>query len=107
MRTLNLFLIFFFLFSFNSYSLPKCEGGNPLKWDNCYGVHYNSWGVYEGEWRNGKRDGKGAFWWIGGTLDGIKFKGEYKDDRKHGMGTLTFADGEKWVGEWNNGEFVE
>ena len=58
MRTLNLFLLFFFLFALNSYSLPRCEGDDFKKWDNC-------------------------------------------------KGTLTSSNGEKYVGEWKDGEFVE
>ena len=61
MRTLNLFLLFFFLFALNSYSLPECTGDYFTKWDNCYGTYILPDGAkYVGEWRNGKHNGEGA-----------------------------------------------
>ena len=82
MRTLNLFLLFFFLFALNSYSLPKCEGDDTTKWNNCEGT---------------KTHPKGA----------NTFAGEWKDGLPHGKGTETFPDGIKVEGIWKNGEFVE
>ena len=43
-----------------------------------------------------------------GTLtfpDGQKYVGEYKGDKKHGQGTHTWSDGRKYVGEFKNGNF--
>ena len=40
-----------------------------------------------------------------GTLtfaDGNKYVGEYKDNKEHGQGTYIFADGAKYVGEWKD-----
>ncbi|MAG23783.1 MAG: hypothetical protein CMM09_06920, partial [Rhodospirillaceae bacterium] len=34
--------------------------------------------------------------------DGEKYVGEWKDDKRHGHGTETFADGAKYVGEWKD-----
>ena len=82
MRTLNLFLLFFFLFALNSYSLPQCKGDDDTtKWNNCEGTFT--------------------------FPDGRKYVGEWKDGKKHGKGTLTSPDGSKYVGEWKDGEFVE
>ena len=36
--------------------------------------------------------------------NGDIYKGEIKDGKKHGQGTLTKDDGSKYVGEWKNGE---
>ena len=33
-----------------------------------------------------------------------EYKGEYKDNKRHGQGTFTFADGEKYEGEYKNGK---
>ena len=41
-----------------------------------------------------------------GTLtwaDGDTYVGEYKDNKRHGQGTYTYANGEKYVGEWKDG----
>ena len=79
MRTLNLFLLFFFLFALNSYSLPNCEGDDPTKYNNC----------------------KGTFTFP----DGEKYVGEVKDGKKHGRGTYTYANGDKYVGEFKDGNW--
>ena len=34
--------------------------------------------------------------------DGDKYDGEYKDGKRNGKGTYTFADGDKYDGEWKD-----
>ena len=54
------------------------------------GVAYDG-GIYEGEW-----DGQGTY-----TLpDGEKYVGEWKDGLKHGLGILTYSNGEMLVGDF-------
>ena len=36
---------------------------------------------------------------------GMKYVGEWRDDKYNGQGTATFASGEKYVGEWKDGKF--
>jgi len=43
--------------------------------------------VYEGEWRDGKRNGKGTNTWP----DGNKYEGDWKDDKVEGKGILYFV----------------
>ena len=43
--------------------------------------------------------GKGTFTW----LDGRKYTGEYKDDKKDGYGLFEWADGRKYKGYWLDG----
>ena len=120
--SLPIFLLFFFLFALNSYSLPECEGDNSTKWNNCEGTGLTKGGDgYKGEWKNGLPHGKGTFTWADGAKhvgefkdgkghgkgtwihpDGDKYVGEYKNNKKHGKGTYTFANGEKYVGEWKD-----
>ena len=102
MRLLNLFLLFFFLFSINSYSLPQCEGNDATKWNNCKGTYTWADGdIYVGGWKDTKFHGQGTY-----TLaDGTKYVGEWKDGKRHGQGTLTFVDGKKYVGEWKDGTY--
>ena len=57
-------------------------------------------GWYEGEYKNGKFDGKGSFTFS----DGRRYEGQFQNGEKHGKGTFTFPDGRKYVGEWENGE---
>ena len=35
---------------------------------------------------------------------GDKYEGEWKNGEFHGQGTITWSDGKKYVGEWKNGE---
>ena len=104
MRSLNLFLLFFFLFALNSYSLPKCKG-ESIYWkknhtSGCHGTWKYPWGSkYVGEWyaQGGwGRDGKGTYF----HTNGDKYVSEWRDNLKYGKGTYTFGNGDKFVGEW-------
>jgi len=57
---------------------------------------------YDGEWKNGKRDGQGTLTYP----DGSKYTGEWKINRMHGKGVKTYADDQhikEYVGDWKNG----
>ena len=53
---------------------------------------------YVGEYKDGKRNGRGTF-----TYNDGKYVGEWKDGEQHGQGTITWSDGGKYVGEWKDG----
>ena len=55
--------------------------------------------VYEGEWRNGKKHGQGTYTWA----DGARYEGEWAYGRAHGYGTYTTVSGKRYTGEWRNG----
>ncbi len=57
---------------------------------------------YKGEWKDNKRHGYGA--WL--RPDGMKYEGEWENDKPGGQGTLTYPDGRKRTGKWENGKFV-
>ena len=42
----------------------------------------NNWEVYEGDWKSGKREGKGVLKLPTGSV----YKGEFRDDKKEGKG---------------------
>ena len=88
------------------------------------GALYLPNGFYEGEFKNGKFNGKGKRLYfekgklVGefknnkahgqGTytyLDGRKYVGEYKKGKKHGRGTFTWSNGNIYVGQWKNRNF--
>ena len=46
-----------------------------------------------------KRHGKGTYTWA----DGDKYEGDWVDDKKHGKGTYTWANGANYEGNWKNG----
>ena len=67
--------------------------------DNCRGIMAYNDGTYEGFFKNNKKHGQGTM-----TLtNGDKFVGEWKDDKKHGQGTYTWKDGDKYTGQWQKG----
>lgn len=51
--------------------------------------------IYEGEYKDGKKDG------IGKLVDSTGvYEGEFKDNKKHGTGKMTYKDGGTYEGEW-------
>jgi len=55
---------------------------------------------YVGEYKDGKKHGKGRYTWFDGGI----YVGEWKDGKKHGQGTETWSSGWKYVGEWREGK---
>ena len=49
---------------------------------------------YVGEYRNNKRNGQGTYTFASGS----KYVGEHKDSKFHGQGTYIWANGNKYVG---------
>ena len=58
--------------------------------------------VYEGEYRAGKRDGRGVYMYAGGDV----YEGEYKAGKMEGRGTYRLADGTAEVGRYFAGADV-
>lgn len=52
--------------------------------------------IYEGEWMQDKKHGKGREV----MEDGCVYEGEYKDGVRHGEGKYTFEDGSVYQGYW-------
>ena len=50
--------------------------------------------------KDNKKHGQGTYSWSNGD----KYVGEWEDNKKHGQGTWTLADGTKHEGEWKNDE---
>ncbi|CAD8163462.1 unnamed protein product [Paramecium pentaurelia] len=61
-------------------------------------IQLESGAVYEGEWKNGMRDGFGKQKWPDGSI----YEGEWVEDKSSGRGKLTHADGDVYDGEWKN-----
>lgn len=55
-------------------------------------------GSYDGNYKNGKKHGKGTFIWA----DGSRYEGEWRNDMRYGIGTYTWPDGDIYTGEWEN-----
>ena len=80
---------------------------NRSTWSNCFGTitFSKSGNKYVGQFRNGKRSGHGTFTWA----DGDKYVGTFKNGKQHGRGTFTFGPsskraGDKYVGQYRNGQ---
>lgn len=52
--------------------------------------------VYKGQWKNEKRHGFGVQIWP----DGAKYEGYWKDHKASGQGKFWHADGDVYDGEW-------
>ena len=59
-------------------NLPACQGSDSSRWTNCFGVLKTIGGIYEGEFIDGKR---------------------------HGKGTETYSSGSQYFGEWKSGAY--
>ena len=74
---------------------------------------------YDGEWKNGKKNGNGTLYWTNGSIyqgqwsndmmDGIGvmvlpgkliYEGEFCENQFQGQGVLTWEDGKKYEGSW-------
>ena len=56
---------------------------------------------YEGDWRDGKRTGRGTMTWA----NGVRYEGDWHDGKAHGQGTRIDSDGDRFAGQWRNGCF--
>lgn len=55
---------------------------------------------YEGEWKNGKRDGRGVEFYADGEK---KYVGNFKNGKYDGNGSFFYKNGNKYVGKYKNG----
>ena len=55
-------------------------------------------GIYEGESKFGKKDGKGFFQWNDGEI----YFGDWKNDKREGKGKYCWNDGDVYYGDWIN-----
>ena len=56
--------------------------------------------IYEGEYENGRRNGKGTFYFSSGE----KYEGEFRDGKREGKGTFYWDDTSKWEGTFVDNE---
>ncbi len=90
--------------SYQSWALQPCPSSGYFH--NCFGtyLHFNG-DKYVGEYKNNKRHGLGSYYYYAdGVNKGDVYTGEYKDNKKHGQGTYTFSTGDKYEGEYKNGK---
>ena len=75
------------------------KGGDKLNGHHKY-VHENG-EVYEGEWKDGKKNGGGV---LISSEHGDRYEGEWKDGKQNGIGTYKDSSGKIISGNWKNGD---
>ena len=55
---------------------------------------------YEGEYRNGKMNGRGVLHYP----NGHRYEGDFVDDKRHGTGVHEWARGDVYEGQWQDGK---
>jgi len=98
--SLYIFLILFFCnLGWTESSLPECKGSNYEKWTNCQGIEeWDNGRKYVGEWKDGKRHGKG----IMTHPEGAQYIGQWKEGVPNGEGIETWPNGIKYIGKFEN-----
>ena len=56
--------------------------------------------VYKDWMRDGKMHGWGTYTWANGN----RYEGDWRDDKRTGRGTFTWADGDRYEGDWRDGK---
>ena len=85
-------------------SLPKCEGSYSVTtWTNCFGTFTYTNGDYVGAWKNGKRNGQGTYTYASGN----KYVGEFEDGKRQGQGTYYYLADNQWKGDKYVGEYKD
>lgn len=56
---------------------------------------------YFGEWKYNMRDGIGIYW---NSVEKIKYKGEFKENKPHGCGIFLYKDGSSYKGQIVDGK---
>ncbi|MGH1335834.1 MAG: caspase family protein [Aureispira sp.] len=78
----------------------NCENGWGV---NNYYIGKTYQGRYEGNFLNGKRDGKGKFAYANGAI----YDGSWKEGKPNGLGARVFKDGKIESGVWEAGRLVK
>jgi len=73
--------------------------------DDGFGTYvYDDGSIYTGEFKNGKRHGKGRMKWASGARKGEEYEGEWSGDDMHGKGRYVYSDGSVYAGEFRDGK---
>ena len=67
-----------------------------------FGKLYNDEGrlIYEGEYKNGLRNGEGTYYYA----QGLRYEGDFVNGLREGNGVFYWEDGTRWEGPFKNNE---
>ncbi|CAD8096789.1 unnamed protein product [Paramecium primaurelia] len=80
-----------------AFDYSKCQSIPGAK-SLCAYQFIEKGGIYIGQWKDHKRNGKGKHIF----LDGSIYEGSWKDDKANGYGRLIMTNGDYYIGEWKN-----
>jgi len=90
-------LLLAFIYYYANRDVYKGEYKNGKR--NGKGIlYFGNGNRYEGEWKDDKRNGEGIFYYANGN----RYDGEFKDDKINGKGIYYWADGDRYEGEWKD-----
>ncbi len=96
---MKLFAITLLFFTFYLTSYSQCIGDCK----NGFGTYTWADGdKYEGEWKEGKFQGKGKYYYSNGSI----FSGMYEKGKKHGNGVFVNPNGKDFEGVWEYGKRI-
>ena len=55
---------------------------------------------HEGDYRNGKKEGKGIYYFENGD----RYEGDFRNGKAEGKGIFYYEDGDRYEGDWRNGK---
>lgn len=103
--TFALICVFMANNAWSQAQIPPCPSSpSSEKWNGCIGtLRFADGSKYVGEFKNGKRNGRGTY----SSLSGERYEGDWKDDRRNGFGYEWAANGSiTKVGRWADGMYV-
>ena len=66
-------------------------------------MYWNNGERYEGDWKNDKIEGKGIYYYVEyNEYDIDRYEGEWKDGKKEGKGKLYWNNGDRYEGDFKN-----
>jgi hypothetical protein len=89
-------LLIFFLVLTMSPMFAQCISGDCITGEGT--KKYTNGNKYQGNFKDGKRNGYGKFIWATGS----KYKGQWVNNKRQGKGEEILADGTSYVGDFNN-----
>ena len=61
---------------------------------------------YQGDFVEDRKEGFGTYTWGRGAWAGERYEGDYVADRRHGFGTYRWPSGDVYAGPWKDDEFA-